>query len=355
MISVLLILLKIIGIVLLSLLGIFILALLLVLFVPVRYRFKGYYKEDFVCHGKVTWLLHLLSISIDYEKELVTSIKIFGIPATAFKKKNKQDNPAKTKQNTQTGLDTDSKDVTGKDISAKEPETVKIVEEPKVSVPYESISHKPAETTAVEAKTVENKFAETDFHNKQQTDKRVDAQPQTESTNDSGKKPFFNKIASIFQKIKQKIRDIIQKIHGFFCKLQNIFTDIKSKKEKLQHYISILKREEVKKALALCKKRILLLIKHILPKKMKVVIDFGFDDPSTTGYTLALYGMLPPSVGKKIILHPDFDKQMFVCDFNLKGAVNAFSLLHQLLCIISDNNCRALYHIVKKEILNERK
>ena len=68
MISVLQILLKILGIILLSLIGILIVLLLVVLFIPVRYRFKGYYKDEFVCHGKITWLLHLVSISIDFEK-----------------------------------------------------------------------------------------------------------------------------------------------------------------------------------------------------------------------------------------------------------------------------------------------
>ena len=88
---------------------------------------------------------------------------------------------------------------------------------------------------------------------------------------------------------------------------------------------------------------------------MKVSVHFGFEDPSTTGYILAIYGMLPKSVGKKIKLHPDFEHSLMECDFMLKGSVNAWSMLHQLLCIIADKNCRALYHIVKKEILDERK
>lgn len=89
MISFLLILLKILGIILLSLIGIVVVLVLLVLFVPVRYKFKGYYKEEFVCHGKVTWLLHLLAISVDYEKELITSIRILGIPLSVFTKRRK--------------------------------------------------------------------------------------------------------------------------------------------------------------------------------------------------------------------------------------------------------------------------
>ena len=82
MISVLLTLLKIIGIVLLSLLGLFLVLLLIVLFVPVRYRIKGYYKDEFVCHGKIIWLLHLVSVSIDYDKEAATHMAVAALVAS---------------------------------------------------------------------------------------------------------------------------------------------------------------------------------------------------------------------------------------------------------------------------------
>ena len=117
MISVLLTLLKMIGIVLLSLLGLFLVLLLVVLFVPVRYRIKGYYKDEFVCHGKITWLLHLVSVSIDYDKEAVTAIRIFGIDISSFlnkKEKNSSDNP------TPESPDTEKPPITQSDTTNKE-------------------------------------------------------------------------------------------------------------------------------------------------------------------------------------------------------------------------------------------
>ena len=95
MISVLLIILKIIGITLLVIIGLFLFLLLLVLFVPVRYRFKGSYDEKFLCKGKITWLLHFISIKIDVEERVVTSIRILGIPLSVFMKK--KDNVKKKK------------------------------------------------------------------------------------------------------------------------------------------------------------------------------------------------------------------------------------------------------------------
>ena len=317
MIAVLQILLKILGIILLSLIGLLIVLLLVVLFVPVRYRLKGYYKDEFVCHGKVTWLLHLVSVSIDYEKELVTKIRILGIPLEVFKKKSSNRE---------------------KDVS--EPEEKKLPD-------------KTGNTVISEAASV----SETNFDTNADNDKMDnfnaaiadEKNTSTEESNDSDEK------LSWFQKIKQKILAFIQNLHDIFDKIRSIIQNIRQKKETIEHYIEIIKRNEVKQAFYVCKRRIWLLIKHILPKKMKVNAVYGFDDPSTTGYVLAVYGMLPSAIGKKIILHPDFENSLFTCDFYMKGSVNAWSLLHQLLCILTDKNCRALYHIVKKEILNERK
>lgn len=315
MISVLQILLKILGIILLSILGIIIVLLLVVLFVPVRYRFKGYYKEEFVCHGKITWLLHLVSVSVDFEKKLITSIRILGIPLSAFNKK-KSSKALDKSENKEKGNADQPTQNTGTALS------VASTDEPK------------PDATALDRTNCSEETI--DFDN-------------TDIENDSSNK------LSWFQKTKCKFTDIISKIRQILKKIRDIIINIRTKKETLQHYISILRRDEVKKAFSLCKKRIWILIRHILPKRMKVEADFGFNDPSTTGYILAVFGMLPASLGKKIILHPDFEHQLFVCDFYVKGAVNLWSMLHQLLCIISDKNCRALYHIVKKEILNERK
>ena len=88
MIAVLQIILKILGIILLSILGIFIVLLLMTLFIPVRYRIQGNYKDELKCRGKVTWLFHLVSVSFIYEKGISTSVRILGIPLSVFKKKN---------------------------------------------------------------------------------------------------------------------------------------------------------------------------------------------------------------------------------------------------------------------------
>ena len=130
---------------------------------------------------------------------------------------------------------------------------------------------------------------------------------------------------------------------------------MKEKKETLKRYLVIVRSDTAKAAFALCKKRIFRMLKHIFPRKMRVNLTYGMNDPADTGYILAVYGMLPEFVGKRVILHADFDNPVLKGDFYLKGGIRAWTLLYQVICVILDKNCQRLYHIVKKEIANERK
>ena len=78
--------LKTAGIALLVILGLLLAALLAVLFVPVRYRADGSWREELTASAAITWLLHLVSIRIAYEKELSVRVSVCGIRIKTEKK-----------------------------------------------------------------------------------------------------------------------------------------------------------------------------------------------------------------------------------------------------------------------------
>lgn len=85
--SVVLFILKLIGIILLALLGIILLLALLVLLVPVRYHVSGQIEDEITIHAKANWLLHLISFHADYEgKEFASGLHILGIRMKAKSK-----------------------------------------------------------------------------------------------------------------------------------------------------------------------------------------------------------------------------------------------------------------------------
>lgn len=95
MISILLTILKILGLLLLSVLGILLVLILLVLFVPVRYRIVLHRKETekapVAAKVSITWLLHMVSAVFSYPEEAYVKIKLFFI--TVFR----SDQPSKEK------------------------------------------------------------------------------------------------------------------------------------------------------------------------------------------------------------------------------------------------------------------
>ena len=322
MVSVLLIILKIIGITLLVIIGLLLLVLLVVLFVPVRYKFNGSYDEKFLCKGRITWLLHLVSVRIDVEEKVVTSVRILGIPLSVLIKK-------KDKGNTE---ETVSEIVSNEAVKVKQDEKA---ESEKRTLETEAVSQ-----------TAENGLTKTEI-----TETEVFEEDIIEET----KQTLFDRISAKLEELVQKIRELIGKIKGIFEKIKDSIINIKEKKETLERYLSILRSDTTKAAFLACKKRLFRMMKHIFPRKIRANITYGMSNPADTGYVLAVYGMLPGSVGKNIMLHADFDQQVFKGDFNVKGSIRAWSLLCQVLGVLMDKNCQRLFRIVKKEIRNERK
>ena len=158
---------------------------------------------------------------------------------------------------------------------------------------------------------------------------------------------------TFFKKIKSKIQKIIDLFNSIINQIKLFFTDIKEKKDRIKRYLSILKSDAAKASFLLCKKKLFKMLKHFIPRKMHANITYGLSDPADTGYILALYSMLPEAFGKKVVLYPDFNQAVFKCDFRMKGLIRMWTLLHQILSVILDKNCKNFYKTLKKEIANE--
>ncbi len=84
--------------------------------------------------------------------------------------------------------------------------------------------------------------------------------------------------------------------------------------------------EEYKPEVSKAFKRIGKLVLHIIPKRSGGFIDFGFEDPSTTGKVLggvsAIYGF----TGALFELRPDFEDPHADCDIWIQGRVRIFTV-----------------------------
>ena len=276
MIGILLTALKIIGIVILAIIALALLIILMVLFIPVRYKGKVYFKEVPDIALSVTWFFKFLSINITYKDGL----DIIGKVGWLFKVYSNHD---------------DEDNVTNErieDYKSEVEETVDTVNENKKDeFLVENTNKVNAISEKKESLEAENKIKELDKQEKKQSKKKKSK---------SNKKKSSAKKESKLDKLINKAKDI--------------------------HYL--LTEEENKKTLLLMLEKTKNLLVHILPKKIVGFFKFGFDDPSTTGQVLEAVAIFYPLYRDDFKIVPMFYDEIIEVDISFKGRLRVFYALY---------------------------
>ena len=273
MIGILLTALKIIGIVILAIIALALLIILMVLFIPVRYKGKVYFKEVPDIFLSVTWFFKFLSLNITYKDGL----DIIGKVGWLFKVYSNNDD------------DTDINEET-EDHKSEVREIVDTVNENK----KEDISVD--NTNKANVITEENLEAE----------KKIKALDKQEKKQSKKKKSKSNKKKSSAKK-ESKLDKLINKAKDI-------------------HYL--LTEEENKKTLLLMLEKTKNLLVHILPKRIVGFFKFGFDDPSTTGQVLEAVAIFYPLYRDDFKIVPMFYDEIIEVDISFKGRLRVFYALY---------------------------
>lgn len=315
--SVLLFILKAIGIILLILIVLLLLALLSVLFVPVKYKAEGSIavnddKSSEQVSGDIkagiSWLFHVVSIRIwTRENKLCYYGKLFGkrivdSEAIGEKKGNKKNKKAKKKE------DEETHNAAADESSA-----------PKENAEDNALDERNAEDNADTGtkKALEQKIkaiADNNTEDKETGQKGADA--------DSDKS-----LAARLGKIYNSIFAKIEKIKFNFIKICDKIKNVNGTREEFMDFLAT---EESRAAIAEIKLRILKILLHIKPLRLSVNAAFGFPDPALTGQMYGVLCILFSRYGDKININPQFTdvKKPFVTgDFKCSGRIRAAVLL----------------------------
>lgn len=139
------------------------------------------------------------------------------------------------------------------------------------------------------------------------------------------------------KKVKKKKQPLGEKIRCSIQKISDKIKDINELKEKIMSYI----RTEVhKKAFQKLLKELFRLLKKLKPKKLKANIEFGFEDPYTTGSILAYASMLYPFYGDNISIKPNFEEVIIKGDVYLKGRIRISYFANMGIRLILNKNIR---------------
>lgn len=304
MMSVILTVLRIVGISVLVLLGILMLLTGLIAFVPVRYRARGTYQEGKAAvMGRVTWLLHLVSAKICLEagQPLHIRVRLLGIPVFDNLRKKKSGNKKRRKQETNTELQTASlpEDDMREEAGAKASGTV---------------------PGTVQKETV---YKESDA--------------ETESS-------------TIFKKVKNFLKKFVHFIKNIKYTIQRICDTIVKIRDNISYYVKLLQEESTKTAFAVCKEQLESVLKNLSPQKYQVRLHLGFEDPSKMGEIMAVWGMLYPLHEGNVDIVPEFDHAVMEGDFFLKGRLSVYVYIRTVLVLLFNKDIRRFYNRLRRNI-----
>lgn len=120
---------------------------------------------------------------------------------------------------------------------------------------------------------------------------------------------------------------------SIFEKIRFTFKNICDKLKKVKEFKELFKK---------VKPMLIRLLKAVFPKRIYGYIDFGFDDPATTGTVCAVLGALCVPIPEKLKVTPYFNEKKFECDVNMKGRIFIIILLVNVVKILMVPDVRKL-------------
>lgn len=305
MLEIVLFILKTAGIILVVVLGILIAAAFSVLFVPARYR-GSFSVPDMGEDGKkaisvkfrAVWFLRLVRVYITCEGKFGVKVKVlfFTLVDTAREQSGKSEKKRKKKK------------------KRKE----------------ENGSFKEERQSAVQT----GEAVCPEMNEKEETLRKNGGGTETEDTKEKKREGNGKKTG------KFQFSNILQTIRNFCDKLRGI-------KEKAERIETLWVSEHAVNSRSLIGRQLLYLFRHTKPKNLSGYLRFGFDDPSTTGYAMAVYGILYPVWSPKLSLEPDFEKQVFDCHILVKGKIRAWHFAKAALAVFLSKDVRRVIKDVR--------
>lgn len=267
--SVFLTVLKITGIVLGSLLGFILLLILLLLFYPFHFRIIANKHEEFAAKAKVFWLWHIISVTVDYRKELKTYIKVFGIDIYDLKKRKEQKEKEKEEKNSQKKSGKKSRNDSDEVLTSEE------ADELRKEKSKNEISEKSS------AETVKKSEAEKDDRKSGKRGKRKRRKKIT----------FWQFLDRLEDKLFDFIIDLPDKVAAFW---DNITGKIEEFIEKIDYYDRLLGSKGADEVIKMTKYRVGKVLKPLIPKKIMCSLDYSDDDPEKVAKMWQYYALSIP-------------------------------------------------------------
>lgn len=363
-IGVLLTILKVLGIILLSILGLLLIIILLFLFVPFVYKIRvKYVGKQLEADGEVSFLFRLLRARATYKEELSYEAKAAFFTLISSEKAGRDEEDGKETHKESKATDVKTEDTSLKTIEARtstgitepeEAEEAKVEtgtrQEAETQTPKSTIVERELEAEA-DSKQVNNqpesiKQEDSNIEDGTQVDCKQAVCEQVNEENKAGKKAKRKKAKK--QKSKKtkkklnifaKIEEIKEKIVTKWTAFKEDFLSLNNKKEAVLKFINA---EGTADGIFYLLTQSKILIKMILPKKIKGWLRFGTGDVYTEGQYLSYLCFVYPLYAGKFDIIPEWEEEVIEVDASFSGKIRMFAMLLIGLKLLFSKKVKAL-------------
>ena len=301
--SVLLFVLKWIGILLLGLIGLVILLLLLICLVPIRYEVKGRYHEQLKAKADVSWLLQLIHFWVGaINLQVLCKIKVLG---HCFKKFHIGKWGDEAVEEAEPPAEDKPPEKSKKESAKQKKAAVKEKQEA-------AEKEKEKEETAPPKKKdkYDRLFEALDREERRKAEEKEKAEKSGDGAEEKGTDPEEG------QSLGGKARHWKQQFQEFW------------EDEKNRDAVDLIKRQVQK------------LVRHLLPTHFLLEGDIGLKDPAATGELIAKVYRLYPIYGDHIRLNGVFDRPMAAVYAEVGGRIRLGVLVEILIRLLLNKRCR---------------
>ena len=305
--------LAIIGIVLGSLILLFLLILGIFLFVPFRYKIGGSNKETLYGYFLLTFFLSFFRIRVYYREKMgYASLRLFGIKI--FDKEIPE--LIEFLENLSNKLSKKDK----KETAETEENNAKTEEE-------ETIPDPDSEEFEITEEEIEEFLNEEDeFDNMNAVEKNI----------------------SFLSSLKDFILNIKKKWYNFKEFINEKLNQWELTKKYIKFYWKVLNHPSFKPTLVLFKDICIKAIKHVFPRKWRMHIVYGDEDPYLTGKVHGIICMARGYFNKEIDFTPVWDRNEFEIDGYVSGRVQMIVFLSMAFKIFTNKHLRRMFFLIRK-------
>jgi hypothetical protein len=290
---------------------------LLVLFWPITYKIRAHRKEGMTVpvHAdiRMSWLFGLLRFDFVYPERPYGCLKLLFFTLFRTDQSDEKVKKKKRKKKKRKHGKTKPKQSQGKALAVI---TAARTEKTEKSSDSSRISEEKEANEALEEKQ------------EVQAERREDEQKREESDDESkaeNEKTVSGKgIRQLCEKVKAKISKTIYTFKAICAKIKTINIKHQGFVKRIKEYLALLENPKLREMLSRFATQLRRIWKNVRPRKVDVKLTVGLGDPALTGKVLQFHSLLYPFTRGRVIITPDFDREVFQGTVYIRGRITVF-------------------------------